>query len=212
MQCRMLFHADVKLLDMSLGGASIRTNKKLNVGSRYALKIDSKAGQISLRSTVIWSKIAELKKDNRGNTVPYYDIGLNFDETATDRGDELLDFIHNRGLADSAKARLKGLRVDLLKPESTRIVGYHKSFQVSQIGVGGILIETEQKMKVGSTFRMEMNLPDEKEMVKFLCRVASSLEISGSVPKRYETGLNFVEMSDHDRSRLHTFIDFLQNL
>jgi c-di-GMP-binding flagellar brake protein YcgR len=211
-QCRMLFATEVKLTNISLNGASLILNKKLNIGNRYILHIQSKDREIKLKGSVVWEKIAKLKRNERGENVPIYEVGLRFDDVLADKGVKLIDFIESNVITKNLKARLRGLRVNIIQPEKTTIFGYGKNFTVLRLGLGGMLIETKQRMDIDLKYSMEINFPEGEQSIKLLGRIASCLEIPETSPKRYDVGIEFIEISEKDSSKLKEFIDFLQNL
>jgi c-di-GMP-binding flagellar brake protein YcgR len=211
-QCRMLFATEVKITNISLNGASLILNKKLNIGNRYILHIQSKDRDIKLKGSVIWEKIAKLKRNERGENVPIYEVGLRFDDVMAEKGVKLIDFIESNVITKNLKARLSGLRVNIIEPEKTTLFGYDKNFIVLRLGSGGMLIETEHLMNIDLKYSMEISFPEGEQSIKFLGRIASCLEIPDTSPKRYDVGIEFIEISAKDRSKLKEFIDFLQSL
>lgn len=211
-RCKIIFAAQVKLLNISFGGTSIRSDKKLNMGSRYTLTIDSEESKISLHGVVVREKIVDLVKNDFGETIPVYEVGIKFDNILTDKGNELIGFIQSNIVPKSVEVRLSGMRIDILEPEKTIIQGYQQNCVVNRISMGGVLIETEQPMEVDSKKRMELTIPEEHETLKFMGRVVSCLEVPKSSPKRFNTGIAFEEMDEKEEKRLKDFIQFLKEL
>jgi hypothetical protein len=92
-QCRIFFNTEVKIHNISLGGVALSLDKRLNMGQKYTLKIESESNTISLEGIVVWAKITSLTRDVKGKKLPIYEVGMSFDEVLTGKGADLLDFI-----------------------------------------------------------------------------------------------------------------------
>ena len=209
--CKMLFATEVRLLNISFGGAALSLSEKLNMGGEYTLKIESEESVVSVPGIVVWERMTELKKNERGEMVPHYEVGIQFKDVFTYKGTELIEFIESNIVEKKLKVRLKGLRVNIVEPEKATILGYHKDYTVKMISLGGMLLETDLKLEVDNRFHMELSFPEEKEQVQFLGRVAYCSEISGKIPTRYDAGIEFVEMEEEGKKKLKEFIDLLQS-
>jgi len=199
----LLFAATVSIVNMSMGGAAIETDRRLNIGSDYNLKLEDHGKFISTKCTVVWAVIAEGRKGQRGEVVPVYRVGLEFKEVLTEKAQELGDFIedHKRVI----EGRLAGVRFKIHAPERAVLSSL---YLVRKISMGGMLIESGQPFSVGETPTMEMNLPHEKQ-VRFSGRVTSCVESEGLLAKHYNIGVAFGEMSEEDKESLKRFIETL---
>ena len=92
-KCRIFFNTEVKIHNISLGGVAFSLNKRLNMGQKYALKIESGSSTISLEGIVVWAKIASLTKEFKGKKLPIYEVGMSFNEMLTGKAADLLNFI-----------------------------------------------------------------------------------------------------------------------
>jgi hypothetical protein len=208
-QCRMFFTTEVKILDISFGGVALSLNKRLNMGQEYTLKIESGSNAISLKGVVVWENMTSLTREVKGNKFPIYEVGIKFHEVLTGKGAALLNFISGNISDKAVKARVQGLRVKIMQAENTVILDDRDSYYVKMIGLGGMLIESKEELDIDGRFSMEMISEDIKP-IKFLGRTAYCMEIPGKTPKRYDTGIEFIEMNEEDRARLKEFIDILQ--
>ena len=77
-QCRMFFTTEVKILDISFGGAALSLNKRLNMGEKYTLKIESENNTISLEGVVVWENMTSLTREVKGKKFPIYEVGIKF--------------------------------------------------------------------------------------------------------------------------------------
>jgi hypothetical protein len=158
-----------------------------------------------LKCVVVWEKIAGFQTRAHGETVPIYEAGLRFDDVSTGDSDKIADLIESDILSQGLKARLSGLRVEVVEPEKAIVKNCH----VMRIDTEGMLIETKQPLDVEGKLRMELTLPDSKQSIKFLASATFSTGIPDIKPKYYNTMIEFIEMSKKDKSRLKKFVDSL---
>lgn len=206
---RMLFATNVEILNLSLGGASISLNKKLNMGSTYTLKLECRDKALSLTGEVVWEKISGSRKTPKGEVVPIYTAGLNFKEVMTGKASEVMDFIMEH--THDRKVRLIGVRVKIRELEKASI-DYPHHFTVLKISLGGMLVETEQEMHVKDKYPMELSFDEEEPPVAFTGRVASCLRMPEPEKEIYHIGIEFLLMSDDEKLKLKDFIRILQEL
>ncbi len=72
-----------------------------------------------------------------------------------------------------------------------------------------MLIETDLPFEVEERLPMEIFLYDDKT-IRFMGRVAFCMEITDEVPKHYDIGIEFVEISGDDKARFNEFIESLR--
>jgi len=209
-KCRRLFATDVKILNISFGGIALSLNKRLQMGDEYTLKLESEDNTISLKGVVVWEKMTGLANEVQGRKFPVYEAGIRFNEVLTGKGTDLLNFIRENISDKTMNTRVEGLRVKFIRPERTVIVDDRESYFVKMISFGGMLIETKEELDIESRFPMEMSFPEDNRPIKFMGRTAYCVEMPGKTPKRYDTGIEFIEMNEKERARLKEFIDFLK--
>lgn len=211
-QCKMQFHTNVELLNISSSGASISLDRRLNMGDEYSLHIDCKDSSILLKGRIVWEKIAGSKRNEKGEIVPIYEAGIRFDNVMTEKGLEIIDFIEKNLAPHKFKTRLRGVRVEIANRDKTTITDYHKSYYVLKISSGGMLLEADEQLDVDREYNMELNLLEREGSIRFVGRVASVIEIPDKSSFRYETGIEIMDISEEDLSRLKEFINYLENL
>ena len=211
-KCRVFFSTEVRILNISFGGVALSLNKRLNMGERYTLKIESEGNTISLDGVVIWEKMTSLTSEVKGKKFPIYEAGMRFNDVLTGKGADLFNFISGNISDKTITTRVQGLRVKIIQPEKTVILDDRDSYYVKMIGLGGMLIESKEELDFEDTFLMEMSLPEDINPIKFRGKTAYCREIQDTTPKRYDTGIEFIEMNEKDSARLKEFIDILQTI
>jgi len=75
---KMMFAARVKILNISLSGVAIETDKRLDIGSEYSLTIEDRDGVLSVKGVVVWSRVNGHERGLGGHMIPIYIAGMKF--------------------------------------------------------------------------------------------------------------------------------------
>jgi c-di-GMP-binding flagellar brake protein YcgR len=204
---KMMFATEVRVIDISIGGISLKANRRLNIGSEYALKLDGKDRAISLKGAVIWSSLSAAKNGPDGEVAPIYTAGLKFTNMSTARITELLNFIEGHKKEEVPVTWGDRLSVRFhINDEEKAVLNLPSNCTVREISLGGMLIECEQDLEIESAIPMTLSTYDDK-LIDFIGRVASCRVIYGDGRKQYAVGIEFLDLTDKDREILATFID-----
>jgi len=211
---KMVLAKYVKILDISIGGVCLKTEKRLNVGGEYTLKIEGKGRVLTLRGVVAWASLSESSVDSIGDIIPIYKAGMKFIDVSNEKTNEIVNFIeeHKRDvdkLVDlhSPSGRRLYVRICIEDPEKA-VLTYHESYKVKDISPDGMLVESKHPLEIESKLHMEMTLT-ENRAIRFLGRVTSCLLIKKDV-EHYDTGIEFIDMSEKDKEILSEFIRLLE--
>jgi Tfp pilus assembly protein PilZ len=202
---KMLFATQVKVIDISIGGISIKANRRLNIGSEYALTLEGK-NAISLRGSVVWSSLGEGRGKADGEVVPIYSAGLKFTNMSASKITELLSFIecYKKEEVHVIGGTRLNLRFRINDPEKV-ILNFPASYIVKKIGLGGMLIECVRDLEIESRIPMELSINAENP-VEFVGRVASCQVIDKDSQKQYGIGIEFMDLTEKDKAVLLSFI------
>jgi Tfp pilus assembly protein PilZ len=214
---KMVLAKHVSILNISIGGLALKTDKKLSVGGEYVLTINGQSTTFSVKARVVWSFLTETKKDNRGNVIPIYTAGMQFMNLSDPKIREISDFIeiHCEEEEDKVGAYTKSgtrLYVRFTSLEENRaIVFFHEKYTIRDLSLGGMLIESEHELESGKNIRMEIFLSGE-EHINLTGRVTSCIVKDGKAQKTYDIGIEFVSMSENNKEKLKAIIQLLQNM
>jgi c-di-GMP-binding flagellar brake protein YcgR len=208
----------VKILDISIAGVCLKTEKRLNIGGEYTLKMEGKGNILTVRGTVTWVSLSESTVDSHGDIIPVYKAGMKFVDVSNEKINEILNFIedHKRDidkLVDlyGPSGRRLYVRICIEEPEKA-VLNYHGSYKVKILSLGGMLIESEHPLEIESKLPMEIKTLTENSYIKFLGRVASCLLIKNKDIEHYDIGIEFIEMSENDREILVELIRVLDTV
>lgn len=199
-----MFATDVEILNISLEGIALSANRRLEIGRQYNLKLEYGDENITLNGVVVWSVLSELSKGPYNEMVPVYKAGMKFKNVLSERMSELIEFIDK---SKQIVGHRLTIRFDVTSPERAVLNGPH-NYRVKKVSQRGMLIETDMPLEVESRLPMEVFLY-ESTPVKFVGRVASCKEILNEVPKHYDIGIEFTEMSKEDEELFKEFINSL---
>lgn len=214
---KLILANEVEVLDISLGGVSVRADRRLNIGNEYTLKMEDKAGTISLKGSVVWSFLSEVRKNNEGEMIPIYTAGMKFTDMPDEKAAELTSFIdgHKQDFFQQTEVRgLTDLRLNIrfcINTPEKAVLDCPESYRVKKLSLGGMLIESGHEMEVENRFPMEISLADDT-LITFHGRVASCLAINVAGDSNFDVGIEFTEMSKKDTKRLKEFISMLNKM
>ena len=202
---RTIFNTEVEILDISVSGGSVRGTKRFVIGSEYTFKFEHKSAAISLKGVIVWEKLSGTRKIKEGEAMPIYTAGIEFRNGIDDKRMESIKDM----LVDKVKERkLGGMKIKIQPPEKA-VLSYLETCRVRDVSLGGIRIETEQEPSVDTIFHLELILAEEEQPINCKGRIAFYNESREEKRLRFSAGVEFMDMSDKDRSRLGRFIEIL---
>ncbi len=196
----------VKILDISLGGVSIKADRRLNIGKEYVIKLQEKGKSLDVKGIVVRSELSGMEERGKGERVSIYTAGLIFKEGFTDKISDFLKPLNKKEVPPVVERRLH-VRFTITTPQE-KILSYPVQFKVKSISLGGMLIQTEQSVEISSTIPMDLSL-DGDNTVTFIGKVASCALVGVSGQTRYNIGVEFTDLTDKDKTSIKAFIDYL---
>ena len=210
------YASNVRVLDMSVSGIALKTLTNMEAGSKCVLQIKGEEKTLIANAAVVWSSPSGTIKTPKGHLLPAYKIGIRFTDTSDEKAREIADFIEKHKKAEDRQAdlfALSGLRVyirfEIEAPEKTVLVSL-KSHKIVNIGLGGMLMGSDDALDIGSKLSLEI-IRSEKKSIKVLGRVVSC-RAAQDVHDGYYVGIEFIEMTDKDRETLRELICLLENM
>ncbi|MCL4475596.1 MAG: PilZ domain-containing protein [Nitrospirae bacterium] len=208
---KTLFAAEIDLLNISMSGACILSKKSLKAGDKYLIKL---AMHLSLPCVVIWESLCRSLKKSGGEFIPAYRTGVAFKDMTSDKLVKLKDFIRVSGIPNeqrlSDEYRPSALRFTVFTNGKAALL-YPKTSPVKKMSLGGMLVELHNGVQAEKKFPMALILPNEALPVRFQGRVASCIAIPNERSKRFDIGIEFLDMAEYDRSRVSKFLGLLES-
>jgi len=200
----------VQILDISLGGVSLKADRRLNIGKEYLLKLEEKGKNLEVKGTVVRSELSGIEQRPGGQGVSIFTVGMMFNEGFAD---QLADFLkpieqtRKKDATTSGADRRLNVRFNITTPQE-KILTFPLQFTVKTISLGGMLIQTEQLLAINSMIPMELSLNSE-DTVTFIGRVASCAMTEQLGQKNYDIGVEFTGLEEKGKTLLKTFVDYL---
>lgn len=210
---RMMFASTVTIIDISLGGISLHIDRALKLDNEYMLRIDANDRSISVKGVVVWSTLMGSRKTEEGDIVPLYSVGMRFDDLASEKINNLVEFIEaHKKEQDSVQLHsLSGMRLNMrfhLAADGEFMLTCPEDFLVKKISLGGMLIETEAALEIDQQLPMVLSLPGDRE-ISFTGRIASCIPIETEDQKEFAIGIEFLDLRENDIENLNEFIKML---
>lgn len=211
---KIMFSKVVDIIDISLGGISLKTDRRLNIGNEYVLKIDEKGVGFSLKAIVIWASLHECIKSPAGDLTPIYAVGMKFSDVSDTAISELIQFIDSNKLMEQSAGEGRGakeIRLHMrfqVSPGGKAALTCSDIYTIKTISMGGMLIETGNALDVEKRLPLEISLPEDNTINCFV-RVVTCTPIPDRDAGQYKIGLEFVDMTEDNSRVLDTFISML---
>jgi len=212
---RIMFANNVEILDISLGGVLLKTDKRLNIGTVYMLRIEIKGKILSMPGKVVRAELNASHKDSMGQIIPIYSAGMQFTNVSHEQIEAIQDFLKEHIVSspkqEHAMRQISERRLYvrfLMKTPEQAIIDCYDSYKVNNISIGGILIESCYCLEIGEKLPMEMVFSEERT-IKFIGRVITSKKAGEKELTKYDIGIEFHDMSDKDKEVLEMFVDSL---
>jgi hypothetical protein len=206
---KMVLARKVEIIGISLGGVTLKTDGKLNVGKEYLIKLGTKGEGIDITGIITRCELSNIEERSDGEGVMIYTAGMMFKDVSSEA---IVDFI-NSIVQDKKEAvpvrvdRRLNIRFNITTPEE-KTLSFPEQFKVKELSLSGMLIQTEQPLGIESMIPMELSLQADKP-VNFIGRVASCRITEDKGLAHYGIGVEFKDLTDKDRMSLKTFIDYL---
>ncbi len=208
---KMMLAQKVEIIDISLGGIALRTDRKLNVGKEYLIRLDNMAKHIDVKGVIVRCELDKIEERYDGERVATYTAGMMFKDIAEDNIADFLSSI-DKHQKEEVQVMVDGrstVRFYITTPWQ-KTLSYPSQFKVKKISLCGMLIQTEEALGIESVVPMGLSLKADKP-VNFIGRVASNRMAGGKEPY-YETGVEFTDLTDEGKTLLKAFVDYLAEM
>jgi len=206
-QGKMGMSDKVEILDISLGGVAFKSNRRLNPGREYLIKLQDKGNTLNITGTIVRSELSGMEERDNGESVSIYAVGMQFKDGSADKiADLLRSTVQNqKETAPLPGERRVNVRFQITDPHDN-ILCYPAHFRVKTISLSGMLIQTDQALGIESKVPMELSLNDGTS-VSFVGRIVSCNMKEDKGQTSYDIGSEFTDLTDKDTTLLQTFID-----
>lgn len=205
-----VFASEVVICDISITGVSLKTDRVLEMGREYVLRIFDKELDLPVQGTVIWRRENEAAGAEKEPGHLKYTAGLRFTALKPEYLSSLIAFIEAHLLDEHKPVKVNevsGLRCNIRFPlnvQETAVLNITETYLVKELSLGGLLIDSSNSLDPGTRIHMGMTLSKNMRL-SFLGRVVFC-SASPDKPSCFEIGIEFIGMPEPDRAALKEFI------
>ncbi len=205
---KMFLIDDVEVLDISLGGLSLRTSKALNVGKEYLITLLAQGKSIEIKGIVRESSPAGTEKLTNGETVQIHTAHIRFKDGQTPKILAILASLQHLGKEDAPAAdeRRLHVRCRFTMPLDT-VLSHSPIFSVKKISLSGMLIQSDQMLKANSVIPMNISINGGTIHIRGRI-ITCEKKFNGHA--MYELGVAFMELTESDKAILKRLTDYLE--
>lgn len=198
----------VEIVDISLSGASLKVDKKLDLGKEYLIRLGDREKRFDVKGVIVRSEVCGIEEKTSGNKADVYAAGMMFNGGQMDKLALFLYAIDQKKKmnAVAAERRLK-VRFQITTP-GENVLSYPAQFKVKTISLSGMLIQTDLPLEIESRLPMELSLRDDNQ-VNFIGRVVTCQMKEEGGRTYYEIGVEFMDVTEKDKVVLKAFTDNL---
>ena len=210
---RMISASEVNLIDISLGGISLKADWRFEMNQKYSLQLEYGEKDIPISGSVVWSTLVGMGRNPHGALI--YKAGMKLDRLLTDELNVIVDLLRSRNLDINA---MKEVCKDFEQKVNT---GFHTGlprkntlilparYQLKNITPGNMIIEGEHELEVQAVLPMEIWLSG-NDSFSFTGRVAFCIKAEDSIGPVYCAGIEFMDMQEKHGDELKRFFRMIQ--
>ena len=206
---KIILAQKVEVIDISLGGISLKTDRRLNIGKEYVIKLVSKDMRLEVRGVIVRCELSGIEQ--RGEeSVSIYSAAMMFRDVPAERIAEFIKPIEKGKRPARLISADRRLHVRFYMTTATeQTISFPAHFSVKVIGEGGMCIRTKQPFAAGARAPMGLFLQETNTIIDFIGRIVSCDRVDGAGDETYEVGVAFENVRDDDRALLTEFVEYL---
>lgn len=198
----LLYSTNVRIIDISISGVKIESDRRLDVTKNYTIKIPRGDDVLKISGKVIWCILTKSLDAVNGEHMPVYHAGLEFPDVFSEKGSDLVSFLKNNVIVQLEERLFGRFKFNPKEPVN---LNCEYDFLVKTLSRSGMLIETEVLADRNSNFIMELAIGGRK--INFTGRVAHVKQIDGEGNRKIaHLGIQFIDLSVEARETLEQFI------
>ena len=198
----------VEIIDISLSGASLKVDKKLELGKEYLIRLGDREKKFDVKGVIVRSEVCGIEEKANGNKADVYAAGMMFNGGQMDKLALFLYAIDQKKKmnAVAAERRLK-VRFQITTP-GENVLSYPAQFKVRLISLSGMLIQTDHPLELESRLPMGLSLHGDNP-VNLIGRVVTCQMREEGRRTYYEIGVEFMDVMEKDKILLKACTDNL---
>jgi len=198
------FSSQLRVVDLSLGGAAVESTVPLTVGQAHALTLRRGDQTATLEVVVRWSRLARAASKAEGGSVSIFRSGLEFPGVLAEMARDLLSILRDDESDLDVEDRLFGR----FEPDADTQARLDAScdIEVRRISRTGMLVEVGFFPRLGAELEVEVPLDSDTALMA-PARVAYSRPIRRDAGPTAEVGLQFLELDEQTVETLGRWLE-----
>ena len=201
----LVFASKVNILNLGIGGAALETDRRLDIGDTYTLRLKGGKGSIAPEGVVTWSFKSSRRMDPSGSQCIGYRTGLRFTEAATGSNPDFVSYLKS---LNPPTGGLEAISLPVDAPPRA-IIKRPSVFILKNISQGGLLIASDNPVKPHDRLSMKLKLAGHVA-VNFTCKVTHCMRFAPGESGEILAGVEFQQMPSASRDTVTQFIDALE--
>lgn len=208
-QGTMVLVNKVQIVDISLGGIGLKTDKQLIIGREYTVKLSNEERSIDVNGTIVRSEIFRMEAGADGKGILMYISGMRFNEGS---GHKIKDFLSSiehhekEGESPMVERRLH-IRFQIIAPHETVLV-FPVNFRVKDMSLSSMLILSDEPLEREDMVPIKLYLHENKKL-DFVGRVFSCRKVKYNELSCFEIEITYPALKGKERETLKEFIAYL---
>jgi hypothetical protein len=205
---KMMRAEPVRISNISVGGACIITSLPLTSGKKILITMNRNRVPHPLLGTVIWENKSGGTVLKDGVVSPVFRAGIQFKDVSSGTLVQLKDFMRGSGIPEETPHVKTDKQIALryvITRDDGALLHYPTTYTIKKISMSGMLVEANHECEVGQRYPMALSLPNEKQPVNFIGRIASFYRLPGR-DLLFDIGIEFLNLTEQGRTGLKRFI------
>jgi hypothetical protein len=206
--CKVNLIGRVDIVDISLGGALLKTKGKLDIGKECSVTFGYHGRCYPAKGTVVRSELSGCEERSSEQSVPLYSVAIEFKPESTGMIGDFLQSVEQDKKVEvlaSADWRYRDVRFHLTTP-SEQVLEFPGQFTINDINRSGMIIQVDQCLNVDAMVLVELSF-DASYPMGFMGRVVSCRSMKNNDHGGYNIGVEFVDLTERAGSVLTQLID-----
>ncbi len=208
---KMILADKFEIIDISAGGMALKTDRLLNIGKEYVIRLGSKQKSIDVKARVVRCELSTIERGSDEEGITIYTAAVMFQDVSQQAITEFINSSEQvRKEHPVADNRRSHVRFYIVAPGETTLQ-FPAEFTVKKISMTGMLIESELPLPKESKVPMGLSLQESEPPATFTGRVASCQKTERQEPPNYEIGVEFTELVQKNKQVVETFVQYLSS-
>jgi len=207
---RAVFAIEAVIQDISITGVCLTTDRKLEVGTEYSLRVLGADLDMAIQGKVIWCSENDLSACTPEEAHLKYAAGLQITTLQQEAVLSLISFIGSHLVEKHTQVKvheMSGCRCNVrfhLDHKEMATLNIDETYRVKQLSLGGMHFESNHTFELETRLHMRITIPANVP-IDFVGRVISCIPSSLS-PAQFGIGIEFKDMAEQDKIKLKEFI------